>query len=220
MKDKPILMSTPMVQALLAGQKTQTRRILKPQPAYGCYYAMNENGDKALHLIVDGTPEKYCAPIHGNTTDHRLPCPQGKIGDLLWVREGFRFNMVNNDPNGGDKYKADYPNETHVPNSYGKPWKPSIFMPRSASRITLEITSIKVKRLQDISDNDSLFEGVKNTDFYVNGRPPRVVYSYLWESLHGKGSWDLNPWVWVLEFKPYLINIDNYLLSQNRDIAK
>jgi hypothetical protein len=171
MKDKPILFSTPMVQALLVGQKTQTRRIKKSEI-----------------------------------------CPYGKIGDLLWVRETFcqdaRFSTT---------YKADNAeNDFILKNELlckKLPWKPSIFMPRSASRITLEITDIKVERLQDITRGDCMAEGCPFPNIQ-HGANPITWYRDLWNSINGAGSWLSNPYVWVLEFKPHLTNIDKYKSNQ------
>ena len=132
-------------------------------------------------------------------------CPYGKIGDRLWVREPF----CDADPAYFDKkgnlvqyaYKADnYPIGTFK-------WKPSIFMPKKASRITLEITNIRVERLNDISEQDAIAEGVEECDDKYHddcqyGSIGNICsYKTLWESINGQGSWGQNPWVWVIEFK-------------------
>lgn len=186
--EKPILFSTPMIRAILDGRKSQTRRIVKPQP---------ESVDHVNHKIIpyNGSAEF----LMKNTI-----CPYGKIGDVLWVRETFHLvppNMV--------FYKADPENK-----ATGK-WKPSIFMPKEACRIRLEITNISVERVQDISKDDAiaegieLYEGESNYKNYLHGdgrnygyvKEAKISYMTLWESINGKDSWDINPWVWVIEFK-------------------
>jgi len=171
MKNKPILFSTPMVQALLAGQKTQTRRIKKDDI-----------------------------------------CPYGKIGDLLWVKETFRLSkQSDNLPPSKDTFGHVMYEAGGGSNVYGKK-RPSIFMPRSASRITLEITDIKVERLQDITRGDCMAEGCPFPNIQ-HGANPITWYRDLWNSINGAGSWLSNPYVWVLEFKPHLINIDKYKVN-------
>ncbi len=236
MKARPILFSAPMVQALLTGRKTQTRRIVKPQPASGCYYAMNGAGNAALHLIENGTPEKYCVPVKANSTSHILYCPFGEVGDLLWVRETFcledtceyheyavapkdrPFLTWKNYDNGEyftiPHYRATEPEPHIVPYGLDEDddktrWKPSIFMPRWSSRITLEITNIRVERLQDISDKDAIEEGVDRTNTSIPTYASQR-YMMLWNSINGKDSWGENPWVWVLEFKVHNCNVDDF----------
>jgi len=202
MKERPILFSAPMVRALLAGTKTQTRRVVKPQPVYGdvqglfqCWQFPHKRG----HLLYPNAKDQVIAL-----------CPYGQPGDRLWVREtfaawwdtatgkrthvmGYRADI--NDPD-WDGFGADDPWWLDAK------WEPSIHMPRNFSRITLEITGVRVERLQDISEEDAKAEGVeRHAPACVVGRPYRVPYSVLWESINGPGSWDANPWVWVVEFK-------------------
>lgn len=186
-RERPILMNAAMVRAVLNGTKTQTRRIaplLLP-------------GDK--NYIFAGSVEEW-------VRKRSLQCPYGQIGDRLWVREAFCY------PNGQNKiawYRADSPwaNDALVK------WKPSIHMPRQASRITLEIVNVRVERLQDISEADAIAEGC-HQDSRMNGAwtadgdtftskddGPVRAYRMLWESINGKGSWAANPWVWVIELK-------------------
>lgn len=204
MKERGILMSAPMVRAILAGTKTQTRRVLKDQP-------------------LPGEPTGF---LH-------ISCPYGQPGDRLWVRETWQHS---NSPNGPWQdgcsifYRADYLNDPLGPDlersadGIRRRWIPSIHMPRAASRITLEITGVRVERLQEISREDAIAEG---TDWktcpthqtlasmeaqhmarkiglaahyeaeidYIGG------YRALWESINGPGSWAANPWVWVFEFR-------------------
>ena len=201
MKERPILFSGPMVRALLAGTKTQTRRIVKPQPAHSCHYEMNGSGNAALHLADAGGPNQYVPPTP-RSKDHRLPCPYGQPGDRLWVRETWREDSPD-DPESAI-YKADAP--ANLPSGFK--WKPSIFMPRWASRITLEITEVRVQRLRNISAEDVLAEGI--VDRWSRGNETwaaeecdeaRAEYMNLWESINGPGSRNINPWVWAITFK-------------------
>ena len=186
MKERPILFSGPMVRAILEGRKTQTRRVIKPQPT-------SDHG-----LVFEGiAPGKF-----GAVSDGEITCPYGTIGDRLWVKETHHVRDAGYvDGTGRDiVYKAD---DEDFP--YG--WTPSIHMPRWASRINLEITGIRVERLQDISEEDAKAEGVgvhggwnaDETEYGVNARGP---FSRLWDSINAKRHpWASNPWVWVIEFR-------------------
>ena len=171
MKERPILFSAPMVRALLAGTKTQTRRIIKPQ------HLAFFNQDAAAML----------------SDWNERPLPYGQPGDRLWVRETFGHFECNQHfkPGCNVYYRADG-NCLEL-----EPWRPSIHMPRWASRITLEITSVRVERLQDISEADAIAEGV-----YTDPACPAYdAYAQLWDEINGLGSWEANPWVWVIEFR-------------------
>ena len=180
MTSRPILFSAPMVRALLDGSKTQTRRVLKSQ---------------ALEWI--STPVGF-DPQFIADAENRLS-PYGQVGDQLWVRETFCDATVG--LHGRVLYRAT--------GDTACKWKPSIFMPRAASRITLEITGVRVERLQNITAADALAEGViqlpdggyslSDTRHYSDS--PDESYASLWEHLNGEGSWNSNPWVWVIEFK-------------------
>nr|DAI35628.1 MAG TPA: ASCH domain protein [Caudoviricetes sp.] len=171
MQERPILFSAPMVRAILNGRKTQTRRAVKP----------------AKHPLD--------AEIKAGTG--AVNCPFGHKGDRLWVRE--TWNMF--DPWPGFFYAADdhsfgvgeYDDPDHI-EPHNMHWRPSIHMPRIASRITLVITGVRIEHLQDISAADCLAEGVAPTD------DPVAEYRSLWESLYGAGSWAANPHVFVIEF--------------------
>ena len=123
-------------------------------------------------------------------------CPYGQPGDRLWVRETFRSKQQCGETIDWT-YRADCPALTE----YLFPWKPSIFMPRQASRITLEIVGVRVERLQDISAEDAELEGCNRFVDSSGSYDARVQFCELWESIHGHVSWDLNQWVWVVEFK-------------------
>lgn len=224
MKERPILFSAEMVRAILEGRKTQTRREIKfdkemfadPTFSYG------ENGHSGAGYYVS----EYEYPEEGSDF---VKCPYGKVGDRLWVRETF-FEEVHPDtvqPIGKYHYAATCDYEVMKVDGDGwqqfrkngdeaSPWKSPLFMPRHASRITLEITNVRVERLQDISEEDAIAEGAKdlNINFFrkVENLPekwptkdldsPRFDFATLWQSIKGEGSWAKNPWVWVIEFKP------------------
>jgi hypothetical protein len=224
MKERPIIFSAPMVLALLAGQKTQTRRLVKPQPpeilpAYApkVYWPardrhMTSDPDGAAYLQFERPGDYDGARVMRGGFGFR--CPYGQPGNRLWVREAWAWRGDGAIPafdrvrKGEVWFRAD-PERT----SPGIRWRPSIHMPRWASRITLEVTGVRVERLQDISEADALAEGV--TPKWEPGcsgrlmealggfsfRPAASAYAELWEQINGPGSWDANPWVWVVEFR-------------------
>lgn len=203
-KERPILFSAPMILAILAGQKTQTRRIFKAKNG-GLW--PNKNDLPGMNQIL-------------------RECPYGEPGDHLWVRETHyawgrwetrfsekkrrdEWHFVDMTPDTARDYLYAADNEdytTALSANKGRGvfpswWKrPAIFMPRWASRILLEIVSVRVERLNDCSDSDAEAEGITaaeslECDGWVN------AYSRLWEQINGPDSWDANPWVWVVEFK-------------------
>ena len=187
MTERPILFSAPMVRAILAGTKTQTRRVLKGMQPWGC------NGGKPEWAIAGTQP----------------PCPYGQPGDLLWVRETFAEGIHQMADVNHWVYAADRFGEQQ---RLGDRWKPSIHMPRAACRLVLEITSVRAERLQAISENDAKAEGIEQTahDFWrlygshygANATfSPRTSFRTLWESINGAESWAADPWVWVVEFR-------------------
>jgi hypothetical protein len=188
MNSRPILFSGAMVRALLDGKKTQTRRVCKPA------------NEAALTHVVE-CPYAQWGDEDG---DVLFKSPYGVFGDQLWVRETF-CPIYPQDPsyNGGQPieydYAATYKHGNRLGDSLGikKVWRPSIHMPRAASRITLEITGVRVERLQDISEADAMAEGITHSTL----NDPRVEYRWLWESINGPGSWDANPWVWCVSFR-------------------
>ena len=182
MKERGILFSGPMVKAIQSGAKTQTRRQVKFKPRIKGKLEVG-----ASYLMSDGQTSK---------------CPYGKVGDRLWVRETFGkiFKLY--------AYRADYhPGATpSLKEGDGKwKWTPSIFMPRAASRILLEITAVRAERLHDISEEDAKAEGVKSwwMPGYLNiKRLPRTYkggFYRIWEDINK--NWHDNPWVWVVTFK-------------------
>lgn len=200
-KERPILFSAPMVCAILEGRKTVTRRPVKVQPhidASGNFCVGNSNYGQ------DG----YGKPV----TKHFVNgcCPFGKPGDRLWVRETFGLQVRNYGGGTGEHivYRATNPDAIYCKSAEGQEypvkWKPSIHMPRHSSRILLEITGVRVERLQDISEDQARAEGIgaqATESFRATGveRPAGFAFRDLWAS--AGGEWDANPWVWVVEFK-------------------
>ncbi|MFD2297726.1 hypothetical protein QRO11_15540 [Paracidovorax citrulli] len=201
MADRPILFSAPMVRALLAGTKTQTRRVWKlPR---GCQWYAELGGESEGWVIDPGQPWW----LHVD----EFRCPYGQPGDRLWVREAWRTvaeadALPPRDLNEAHRIwnEADAP---HQPGA-GK-LRPGMFMPRWASRITLEITAVRVERLQDISREDAMAEGIviqpdggyglADTTHY-HATDPRQSYFSLWEAINGPGNVEANPWVWAVTF--------------------
>ena len=178
---KPILFSDDMVRAILSGRKTQTRRPLKPQPDDDAKIMIGEVGSsKGVAYIGDSTSGGYVT---------RVVSPYGKVGDLLWVREAFTLTVPNEKP----MYRATWKNPD------GIKWTSSIHMPRWASRITLEITDIRIERVQEITEEEAISEGF----FLDDGVSEVYCFSEAWDSLYAKKGlgWYANPWVWVLTFR-------------------
>ena len=217
-KPQPILFSGPMIRAILDGRKTMTRRVMRCQPSedwipthYTEIHKM-ENGEPNPNKVIGWGP---C----NSDGDEGYPCPYGQVGDRLWVREThYRFGQWRKDGLtksrkqrwifiGSDDPVAHFSiPETMVPTSRSEiGWhkRPSIFMPRWASRITLEITSVRVERLQDITHADVCAEGFKMQGV-VKGWDQ--VFARSWDALNAKRkggiyAWAKNPWVWMIEFK-------------------
>lgn len=179
-----------MVRAILESRKTQTRRIIKPQP-----------DDSGLHdhsrfpMSLESIQKGWWGTDDLTGEMRRFNCRYGQIGDVLWVRESFRIIRGNVT---GDEY--DYPAETiyKADGAHG-PFKPSIHMPKSACRIFLEITDMRVERIQDITAADCLAEGITAGD-YPNDIPA-MAFVDLWMTINGEGSWISNPWAWVVCFQ-------------------
>ena len=208
MRERPILFSDPMVRAILDGTKTQTRRVVKhkiigPNPPTGIFDWHHPRTDEWMGAHGGGI--KF-----GLTNAARL-CPYGQPGDRLWVREAWRTSPDANAIPPRDLHDScviTYEADDGAIAGWGK-YRPGMFMPRWASRITLEIVGVRVERLQDISDSDAFAEGVEKTSYGCHKHAPgghgcmtgRDGYRELWESINGPGSWDANPFVWVVEFK-------------------
>jgi len=189
MKERGIMFTGDMVNAILDGRKTQTRRVIKPQPnQHGCLASDSEFITAAYGKDGHSGEGAYFAhsdyPEDGSDF---IKCPFGKIGSKLYVKETFCSSALK--------------------------WKSPLFMPKSASRITLEITGIKVEKLQNITEEDCIAEGIEKVGFYelINDNEfimPGVrmkhyarKFMHLWEKIKGKDSWNQNPFVFVISFK-------------------
>lgn len=196
-RERPILFSGPMVRAILAGGKTQTRRAVKPQP-------------KAIHA-VHGDASLTTERIF-RSGDGRIHCPYGQPGDRLWVREtwfrephpselGLKYEDMPHtwafacEKAGTYRYRADPCSEIVID---GRQWRPSIHMPRAACRLVLEVTDVRVQRLQALSEADACAEGV-GSPITRDCKVPK--FAALWESINGAGTWDEDPWVWAITFQ-------------------
>nr|WP_275973464.1 hypothetical protein [Rosenbergiella nectarea] len=202
-----------MVRAILDGRKTQTRRVIKNQPA-------GDWPEDPVFVEYGDNKFKWKSLNYGESA--WFDCPFGKVGDRLWVRETFATlsnedghpidwdnNLVSERKDSAKFYRASC---CQTPNNYGLwtvpdrdsdfegPWTPSIHMPRWASRIMLEITDIRVERLNDISEEDAKAEGAP-TECCVIGDKYFLGFRSLWKSIYGQDSWQSNPFVWVIEFK-------------------
>lgn len=215
MNARPVLMHASSVLKVLAGRKTQTRRIVKPQPPASA---------KSAGVISSGTSSNGLwwwldsRDLDGGTVGEEFRCPYGVPGDLLWVRETWRA-PANNDPWAPHRlahnvpvwYSAD--NGKRFITNAGTPGKTrtSIHMPRWASRLTLRLTDVRAERLNEISDRDCVAEGVGLDAFKLPGDTALVCYRRIWEEIHGEFSWGDNPWVWALTFEVLRENVDHVL---------
>lgn len=221
--ERPILFSAPMVRALLAGTKTQTRRVVKLRGAEVIEERPRNDPDDNV-LSTESWP---WSPQH----DGWVSCPYGSPGGRLWVKETFAFLQPTDDaatasehrdrvvqrPEDGERVALWYRADGEMPlveqlwadDEDGIRWRPSIFMPRWASRITLEVTGVRVERLQEITESDALAEGVDLKSEAWPDTPsaiplslkPTFAYELLWKSINGADSWAANPWVWVVELR-------------------
>ncbi|EDW9823526.1 hypothetical protein GTR05_002646 [Salmonella enterica] len=205
MNERGIIFNGEMVRAILEGRKTQTRRPIKWKQTR--FTEIGEREDGSNWPWSEDT-EKVCDCWH--------PCPFGAVGDRIWVRETFGW-QIRRDPLGGTGefrvYRATTPDAVRYQTASGEAapmkWVPSIHMPRRASRITLEITDVRVERVQDISQRDAIAEGgpPDHPSFSKISREmgfsdwPRSWFAQTWWGIYGREAWNTNPWVWVIEFK-------------------
>jgi len=192
MKERPILFNRPMVRAILEGRKTQTRRVASKQVLSEC---------------------------HPNSMSFETWCPYGKPGDRLWVREAWNWGFIDEDGiaryagnrRGIPSQKSEKTFVVYAADGEENFYKPSIHMPRWASRITLEVTGVRVERVQEITEDDARAEGVEpKPDAHIASRfargevgPTQLEFYHLWDSINAKRgySWESNPWVWVVSFR-------------------
>lgn len=231
-KESPILFNAPMVRAILAGEKLQTRRIAKlPHNNPLGQWEPTTIGGPGVRFS-DGTPAPAQAAIWHTRTGDAVLCPYGQPGDRLWVREAFRFAASL------DRLSPNSVGEKALDAGYSKPWaptqfeadgsragawcgfdtppattipgklRPGIHMPRWACRLVLELTGIRIERLQAISEADALAEGVTIQDRHTRQHvandiphPAGRAFRDLWCDINGVSAWSSNPWVWVVEFQ-------------------
>ncbi|ECD9611544.1 hypothetical protein FNZ18_19580 [Salmonella enterica subsp. salamae] len=199
MKERGMIFNGEMVRAILDGRKTQTRRPIKWKQTR--FTEVAERDDGSLWPWAEDCERGG---------DIWFACPFGEVGDRIWVRETFGW-QIRRDPLGGTGefrvYRATTPDAVRYQTASGEAapmkWIPSIHMPRWASRITLEITDVRVERLNAISEEDAQAEGVQSACYEIT--PPeaayRVGFGEVWRGIYGEESWVSNLWVWVIEFK-------------------
>lgn len=211
-KEHPILFSGAMVRAILVGRKSQTRRIVKlpHNNPLGQWEPTTFGGPDGGRTAKGKTIPLQGGIWHTRTGDCRMS-PYGQPGDRLWVRETWAQPAAL-DP-GPTVYRADYPDCVpagfeNIPLAEAITWKPSIHMPRSLCRLVLEVTRVRVERLNDCSAEDAQSEGAlswaSEQDTPIRDLDPhdaRIAFAGLWEAVNGPGAWEANPWVWVVEFR-------------------
>lgn len=212
-KERPLLFSGPMVRAILAGTKTVTRRVYRPREGSPYEIMGEDDSGKPWPMWLD--------PNHGPEY-HPVRCPYGSPGERLWVKETYALHRIHDETSpstvfptllSGCWYRADGEPDMRI----GR-WRPSIHMPRWASRLTLEVVSVRVERLHELTEEDAQAEGVERwvtgsgwqeyglseAQLLTQGPPlptARLSFKSLWESINGPGSWEANPWVWVVSFR-------------------
>jgi len=208
MKERPILFNDPMVCAITDGRKTQTRRIVNPQPY--CIAHPQPIGEK---WYVDYSSEAWgIYDTYAEMFDEYrrlIKCPYGKVGDRLWVREEWGAKWEGSEKwveNAGSNQDGSQPIAYRASGdtAFRDFWKPSSSMPRWASRITLEIVAVRIERLEDISFDDIDAEGALRVDCIYTDQCAKDYFAKLWDSINGKkegAEWESNPFVWVIEFK-------------------
>lgn len=240
-KERPVLFSGSMVRAILSGSKSQTRRVVKhkwthlwQEPWYATGRVLDDLTNQPGSFMEFRHRSQDEAGYAGSPASTLVPCPYGQPGDRLWVRETWQGPIM-----GGDEFENEYrddpakfqtPEHCFYAADGGSPpefvdaddnlrccWRPSIHMPRWACRIVLEIVSVRVERLQGISEEDAIAEGIKRHPSCTNGwlrgpihgdqnivditAFPRLAFRSLWESINGPESWNANPWVWCITFR-------------------
>ncbi len=222
MTDRPILFNGAMVRALLDGSKTQTRRPLKPQPYVPYPYYDTTIDHHPVEFERDGG---LWIPSSGGTSGNLpyrgtpIKCPYGVPGDRLWVQEAFALSKSDPDSGADTRYSADWDVPVYradVPSSMTSPsavtsWKPSVHMPRWASRITLEVIGVRVERVASVSEADAESEGIRKgaggnwLDYQAEGcfYSARHSFASLWDSIYSEPGlrWEDSPWVWAVDFK-------------------
>ncbi|HEB5763789.1 TPA: hypothetical protein R0M96_001889 [Klebsiella pneumoniae] len=221
MKERGMIFNSEMVRAILDGRKTQTRRIVKGTDGAVKFCKEWDINGEEIFVVLGEKDHTGMNPVLG-----AISCPFGAVGDRIWVRETWSSDFANYYPNDRVWYAADNnrrldievvdgvrgiyspESDVHVPFR----WQPSIHMPRWASRILLEITDVRVERLNAISEENARAEGIIDGGCLNCGEPEPCgcanpepdatdAFAYLWQSIYGQENWNANPWVWVIEFE-------------------
>ncbi|EBB5941623.1 hypothetical protein CMR97_24295 [Salmonella enterica] len=218
MKERGMIFNAEMVRAILDGKKTQTRRIMAIQP---------EHSELGLRRVIDSKNGRDNGKYFWSQSDARglkmrskvFGCPYGEVGDRIWVRETWQVIHDHIDESSHVEYRTYAPSIPKEKDRYwhtvyaehfgdesredrGFPWRPAIHMPRWASRITLEITDVRVERLRGLSEEDAKSEGIiPSAGGVLPGWEYRINFRDLWMDIYGTDNWEANPWVWVIEFK-------------------
>ncbi|EDW1731192.1 hypothetical protein S726_003291 [Salmonella enterica subsp. enterica] len=218
MKERGMIFNAEMVRAILDGRKTQTRRIMAIQP---------EHSELGLRRVIDSKNGRDNGKYFWSQSDARglkmrskvFGCPYGEVGDRIWVRETWQVIHDHIDESSHVEYRTYAPSIPKEKDRYwhavyaehfgdesredrGFPWRPAIHMPRWASRITLEITDVRVERLRGLSEEDAKSEGIiPSAGGVLPGWEYRINFRDLWMDIYGTDNWEANPWVWVIEFK-------------------
>lgn len=223
MKETALLMRGEMVRPTLADEKTQTRRLIGKLIGFGAVRQFGVSDTPGYDFHFRDKKMRW----HDLTRDEVMKaCPYGGVGDQLWIKETWQYaNYFGQEgPQNGvlaqPIYRATFPPSVDERHDAGmiqppKKWRPSIFMPKWACRLNLLNVEIRIERLNDISEADAFAEGIDTEgDDYLSaehaqiagvpidcGSPARFAYKALWERINGRGSWDLNPWVWVIKYR-------------------
>lgn len=200
-RERPVRCSAPMVRALLASTKTQTRRAMRVQPHDAAEVVCDDFYPTVTTKNGDEEPGPEVFGAWWSDGEEAVRCPYGKPGERMWVRETWAA------PHAFDGHQP-----AHIPaltrwhyaateERGGLRWRPSIHMPRAACRLVLELSIVRAERLNDISRGDAMAEGCPFANM-AQGPDPRQWYADLWDEINGPGSWSANPWVWVLTYHP------------------
>jgi hypothetical protein len=204
MKERPILFSAPMVRALLDGRKTMTRRAIKTHRSDGTFVCVDHGAGWWPYRSADGESE-----VMPDGCEYPYSSPYGVTGDRLWVREKWAYGIHALSAARDHESEIIYAATDSPQRRLDSRWRPSIHMPRWASRLTLEIAEVRIERLQEISEADAMAEGAppSHPSIDVISREheyedfSRSWFAQLWDQINGPGSWAANPWVWVVSFR-------------------
>ncbi|PHS64373.1 MAG: hypothetical protein COB09_08340 [Thalassobium sp.] len=216
MKVKPMIFNTDMVRALLDGRKVQTRRPFKLQPFYSTSFFPSWVFPRNKSDVKAGDSGLF----YPNAKSNVLALSGYSVGDLIYVRETFR--LLDSNDQCDCEYPCNHPQQGYPvyfadDQNNERKWKPSIHMPRWASRLTLKVTGVRVERVQDISNADCIVEGFTgghgSIPGYMYSATPKEHFCDTWQTIYGE-SWERNDWVWVIDFEVIRQNVDTYLKKQ------